>query len=86
MEGTVEERVIGIVAEQLQIDKTEITLEKSFVKDLGADSLDRMEVVMKIEEVFVFLVPEEDAEKITTVGDAIDYVEAHASKTASKSV
>jgi len=75
--ATTEERVIEIVAEQMGVDKAQITRETSFVNDLGADSLDTVELVMEFEDEFDLSIPDEDAEKIQTVGQAIDYVEAH---------
>ena len=68
------ERVIDIVADQLGVDKDKITLETSFVEDLGADSLDTVELVMALEEEFRTEIPDEEAEKITSVQQAIDYV------------
>lgn len=78
--STVEERVKKIVAEQLGVDESEIKSESSFVEDLGADSLDTVELVMALEEEFETEIPDEEAEKITTVKLAIDYIEAHLSK------
>ena len=75
----VAERVKKIVTEQLGV-KEEVTNEASFVDDLGADSLDTVELVMALEEEFECEIPDEDAEKITTVGDAVTYIEAHAVK------
>lgn len=75
--ATIEDRVIDIVAEQMGVDKTLVTRETSFVNDLGADSLDTVELVMEFEDEFDISIPDEDAEKIQTVGQAIDYVEAH---------
>ena len=72
---SVEEKVIGIVSEQLQIPKEEITADKSFVDDLKADSLDVVELVMEFEDVFKITIPDEDYEKIKTVGDAVKYIE-----------
>lgn len=72
---SVEERVIGIVSEQLQIPKEEISREKSFVDDLKADSLDVVELVMEFEDEFKITIPDEDYEKIKTVGDAVKYIE-----------
>jgi len=69
--------VVEIVAEQMGVDKAQITRETSFVNDLGADSLDTVELVMEFEDEFDISIPDEDAEKIQTVGQAIDYVEAH---------
>lgn len=73
--ATVAERVVDIVAEQLGVDKEKITPETSFVNDLGADSLDTVELVMELEEEFDIDIPEDAAEKIQTVGQAIDYIE-----------
>ncbi len=73
----VSQRVIDIVAEQLGVDKEKVTPETSFVHDLGADSLDTVELVMALEEEFECEIPDEDAEKITTVQQAIDYVTSH---------
>jgi acyl carrier protein len=75
--ATIEERVVEIVAEQMGVDKAQITRETSFVNDLGADSLDTVELVMEFEDEFDISIPDEDAEKIQTVGQAIDYVDAH---------
>ena len=73
----VEERVRDIVAEQLGIEKEKITNEASFVDDLGADSLDTVELVMALEEEFNTEIPDEEAEKITTIQQAIDYIVEH---------
>jgi acyl carrier protein len=75
--STVEERVKKIVVEQLGVKEDEVTNEASFVDDLGADSLDTVELVMALEEEFETEIPDEEAEKITTVQQAIDYVNAH---------
>jgi acyl carrier protein len=75
--SNVEERVKKIVAEQLGV-KEDISNDASFVDDLGADSLDTVELVMALEEEFECEIPDEEAEKITTVQQAIDYVESHA--------
>ena len=72
--ASVEERVVDIVAEQLGQDKEKITRETSFVNDLGADSLDTVELVMELEEEFDINIPDDAAEKIQTVGQAIDYI------------
>lgn len=72
--ASIEERVKKIVAEQLGVNEAEIKLESSFVDDLGADSLDTVELVMALEEEFECEIPDEEAEKITTVQQAIDYV------------
>ena len=76
-EGTVQERVIAIVAEQMNVSADTVTPETSFINDLGADSLDTVELVMEFEDEFDLTIPDEDAEKILTVGDAIKYVESH---------
>ncbi|HHV93149.1 MAG TPA: acyl carrier protein [Firmicutes bacterium] len=68
------ERVKEIVVEQLGVDPDEVTNDASFVDDLGADSLDLVELVMALEEEFDLEIPDEDAEKITTVGDAVRYI------------
>jgi len=75
--ATIEERVKSIVAEQLGVEKDKITNEASFVDDLGADSLDTVELVMALEEEFGTEIPDEDAEKITTISQAIEYIKAH---------
>ena len=71
----VEEKVKSIIAEQLGVKAEEIKPESSFVDDLGADSLDTVELVMALEEEFGIEIPDEDAEKMTTVGDALKYIE-----------
>jgi len=71
----VEEKVKNIIAEQLGVKKEEIKGESSFTDDLGADSLDTVEVVMALEEEFGVEIPDEDAEKITTVGQSVKYIE-----------
>ena len=73
---SVQERVIDIVAEQLGVDKEKITAETSFVNDLGADSLDTVELVMELEEEFDITIPDDAAEKIQTVGQAVQFIEA----------
>ena len=75
--STIEERVKKIVAEQLGVKAEEVKNESSFVEDLGADSLDTVELVMALEEEFETEIPDEEAEKITTVQAAIDYVKNH---------
>jgi acyl carrier protein len=72
----VQEKVKSIIAEQLGVKPEEVTPEASFVDDLGADSLDTVELVMALEEEFGIEIPDEDAEKIATVGDAIKYIDA----------
>jgi acyl carrier protein len=76
----VEQRVKKIVAEQLGANEAEIKNESSFVEDLGADSLDTVELVMALEEEFETEIPDEEAEKITTVQQAVDYIAAHVKK------
>jgi len=75
--SNIEQRVKKIVAEQLGVNESEVKNESSFVNDLGADSLDTVELVMALEEEFGCEIPDEDAEKITSVQQAIDYVTAH---------
>jgi acyl carrier protein len=75
--STVEQQVKKIVAEQLGVKEEEVTNDASFVDDLGADSLDTVELVMALEEEFETEIPDEDAEKITTVQQAIDYINSH---------
>ena len=74
---SVEDRVQKIVCEQLGVKEEEVTTESSFVNDLGADSLDTVELVMALEEEFETEIPDEEAEKITTVQQAIAYIEAN---------
>ena len=78
--STVEQQVKAIVAEQLGVKQEQVTNDASFVDDLGADSLDTVELVMAFEEEFGIEIPDEDAEKITRVKEAIEYIEAHAKK------
>ena len=75
--STIEERVKKVVEDQLSVNQDQITPEASFIDDLGADSLDTVELVMALEEEFGVEIPDEDAEKITKVVEAIDYVKAH---------
>jgi acyl carrier protein len=75
--STVEERVKQIVVEQLGVKEEEVSGESSFVDDLGADSLDTVELVMALEEEFNCEIPDEEAENITTVQQAVDYINAH---------
>ncbi len=75
--SNVQERVIDIVVQQLGVEKDKITTTSSFVDDLGADSLDTVELVMALEEEFETEIPDEDAEKIKTIADAIAYVDTH---------
>ena len=74
---SVEQRVKKIVAEQLGVNEADVKIESTFVDDLGADSLDTVELVMALEEEFECEIPDEEAEKITTVQQAVDYVKAH---------
>ncbi len=76
----IEQRVKKIVAEQLGVAEADVKNESSFVNDLGADSLDTVELVMALEEEFEIEIPDEDAEKITTVQQAIDFAEAQSKK------
>jgi len=73
----IEQKVKEIVADRLGVDPEEVTPEASFIEDLGADSLDTVELVMALEEEFGIEIPDEDAEKIQTVGDAIEYIQKH---------
>jgi acyl carrier protein len=76
--SSIEERVKKIVVEQLGVKEEEVTNESSFVDDLGADSLDTVELVMALEEEFKTEIPDEEAEKITTVQQAVEYIKNHA--------
>ena len=75
--SSIEERVQKIVIEQLGVKEEEVTKDASFVDDLGADSLDTVELVMALEEEFETEIPDEDAEKITTVAEAVGYINAN---------
>jgi acyl carrier protein len=81
-EGTVAvaDKVKSIIVEQLGVDEEEVTADASFVDDLGADSLDTVELVMAFEEEFGIEIPDEEAEKITRVKEAVDYIESHSKK------
>ncbi|MBI5586462.1 MAG: acyl carrier protein [Deltaproteobacteria bacterium] len=74
---TVEERVKAIICEQLSVSQEDVVSQASFVDDLGADSLDLVEMIMAMEEAFNISIADEDAEKIKTVQDAVDYIQAH---------
>ena len=76
-ETEIEEKVISIVAEQMGVDKAEISRDTNFVTDLNADSLDTVELAMEFEDEFETSIPDEDAEKIQTVGQAIDFIRQH---------
>jgi acyl carrier protein len=80
MASSVEDKVKTIIVEQLGVDEGEVTPTASFIDDLGADSLDIVELVMALEEGFGIEIPDEDAEKISTVKDAISYIESHLPK------
>ncbi|HHT66016.1 MAG: acyl carrier protein [Caldicoprobacterales bacterium] len=71
------EKIRDIVAEQLGVESSEITMESSFVDDLGADSLDIVELIMALEEEFNMEIPDEEAEKISKVGDVVEYIKSH---------
>jgi acyl carrier protein len=73
----IEERVVNIIVEQLGVEKSKIKSNSSFVEDLGADSLDTVELVMALEEEFETEIPDQDAEKITTVQDVVSYITEH---------
>ncbi len=80
MSVEIEEKVVSIVAEQMGVDKGEINRNTNFVNDLNADSLDTVELVMEFEDEFETSIPDEEAEKIQTVGQAIDYIQGHVDK------
>jgi acyl carrier protein len=75
--ANIEEKVVEIIVNQLNVSKEKVTPEASFVDDLGADSLDTVELVMELENAFNMTIPDGDAEKIRTVQDAIDYIKKH---------
>ena len=77
--ASIEDSVKAIIVDQLGVSESDVTLDAHFVDDLGADSLDTVELVMKFEEDFDIEIPDEDAEKITTVQQAVDYVNSHSS-------
>ena len=76
-EGNIEEQVKEIIVKQMGVNKDQVTPETSFINDLGADSLDTVELVMELEDAFDVSIPDEDAEKMQTVGDAINYIKEH---------
>ncbi|MEM1271958.1 MAG: acyl carrier protein [Bacteroidota bacterium] len=78
MADTIEAKVKAIIVDKLGVDDSSIDRDSSFTNDLGADSLDTVELIMEFEKEFNATIPDEDAEKIATVGDAIDYLEANA--------
>ena len=80
MGSSIEDKVKQIIVEQLGVDEAEVTPTASFIDDLGADSLDTVELVMALEEGFGIEIPDEDAEKITTVKEALAYIESHLPK------
>ncbi|MCH7946667.1 MAG: acyl carrier protein [candidate division Zixibacteria bacterium] len=78
--ASIDERVKNIIIEQLGVEESQVTETAKFVEDLGADSLDTVELVMALEEEFTVEIPDEDAEKIATVGDAVKYINDHSEK------
>lgn len=80
MASSVRDRVIEIICEQMGQSKEKVSEETSFINDLGADSLDTVELVMELEDEFDLSIPDEEAEKIKTVGDAVSYIEANSEK------
>ena len=76
--SAIESKVKAIIVEKLGVEENEVTMEASFTNDLGADSLDTVELIMEFEKEFGLSIPDEEAEKITTLGDAVAYIEANA--------
>ena len=76
----IEDKVFQIVADQMSVDKGELSRNTSFVNDLNADSLDTVELVMELEDEFDLTIPDEEAEKLKTIGEAIDYIKKHLEK------
>ncbi len=76
-EKTIEQRVKDIIVEQLGVKPDQVTMEAKFIEDLGADSLDIVELIMVLEEEFGYEIPDDEAEKLLTVGDVIKYIEDH---------
>lgn len=76
-QGSLEERLRKVISEQLGVDESQVTPEASFEEDLNADSLDLVELIMTLEEQFGIAIPEQDAEKLRTVGDAMEYIREH---------
>ncbi len=77
MSGEITQKVKDIIVEQLGVDAAQVTEDAKFVEDLSADSLDTVELVMALEEEFSIEIPDEEAEKITSVGDAVNYIQEH---------
>lgn len=75
----IKDRVVAIIVDKLGVDQGEVTLEASFTNDLGADSLDTVELIMEFEKEFNIAIPDDQAENIATVGEAVKYIEEHAS-------
>ena len=82
-DNSIEEKVKSIIVEQLGVNAEQVTTEAKFIEDLGADSLDTVELVMELEDEFEISIPDEEAEKIRTVGDAIKHIAEHLEKTQS---
>lgn len=79
MSDNIFEEVKAVIAEELEVEEAQISMDSAIVDDLGADSLDVVELIMRLEEKFEIEIPDEDAEKIQTVGDAVRFIENHAS-------